>query len=124
MVPDGAAMDALLKKYNIDPQNDMIVAAMGTGSTGNAMAQGRIWYALRYWGVDKKNLAILNGGNQWLDDDLGLPVELLAARFPGYRKHGTQQRPRLGQEICWSTTPSCRPRCRTCWLSCRRPTST
>ncbi len=66
MVPDGAAMDALLKKFNIDPQNDMIVAAMGTGSTGNAMAQGRIWYALRYWGVDKKNLAILNGGNSWL----------------------------------------------------------
>lgn len=67
MVPDGAGMDALLKKFNIDPKNDMIVAAMGTGSTGNAMAQGRIWYALRYWGVDKKNLAILNGGNQWIN---------------------------------------------------------
>lgn len=67
MVPDGAAMDALLKKFNIDPQNDMIVAAMGQGSTGNAMAQGRIWYALRYWGVDKKNLAILNGGHQWIN---------------------------------------------------------
>ncbi len=66
MVPDGAAMDALLKKFDIDPQKDMIVAAMGTGSTGNAMTQGRIWYALRYWGVDKKNLAIINGGNQWL----------------------------------------------------------
>ncbi len=67
MVPDGATMDALLKKYNIDPSKDMVVAAMGTGSTGNAMAQGRIWYALRYWGMDKKNLAILNGGNQWLN---------------------------------------------------------
>jgi len=66
MVPDGASMDALLKKYNIDPKNDMIVAAMGTGSNPNAMAQGRIWYALRYWGVDKKNLAVLNGGNSWL----------------------------------------------------------
>ncbi|MBN8763646.1 MAG: hypothetical protein J0I63_10625 [Thiobacillus sp.] len=67
MVPDGAGMDALLKKFNIDPKNDMIVAAMGTGSNPNAMAQGRIWYALRYWGVDKKNLAILNGGNQWIN---------------------------------------------------------
>jgi 3-mercaptopyruvate sulfurtransferase SseA len=67
MVPDGASMDALLKKFNIDPRNDMIVAAMGTGSNPNAMAQGRIWYALRYWGVDKKNLAILNGGNQWIN---------------------------------------------------------
>jgi 3-mercaptopyruvate sulfurtransferase SseA len=66
LVPDGTTMDALLKKFDIDPQKDMIVAAQGTGSTGNAMAQGRIWYALRYWGVDKKNLAILNGGNQWL----------------------------------------------------------
>jgi 3-mercaptopyruvate sulfurtransferase SseA len=84
MVPDGASMDALLKKYNIDPQNDMIVAAMGTGSTGNAMSQGRIWYALRYWGVDEKNLAILNGGNQWLmqDDPDDPDVELLATLVP------------------------------------------
>lgn len=67
MVPDGASMDALLKKYNIDPRNDMIVVSMGQGSTGNAMGQGRIWYALRYWGVDKNNLAILNGGNQWIN---------------------------------------------------------
>lgn len=74
MVPDGATMDALFKKYNIDPAKDMIVAAMGTGSNPNAMAQGRIWYALRYWGVDKKNLALLNGGNQWLDDTSMTPA--------------------------------------------------
>lgn len=67
MVPDGATMDALLKKYNIDPARDMIVAAMGTGSAPNAMGQGRIWYALRYWGVGKEHLALLNGGNQWLN---------------------------------------------------------
>jgi 3-mercaptopyruvate sulfurtransferase SseA len=76
MVPDGTAMDALLKKYNIDPTKDMIVAAMGNGSTGNAMAQGRVWYALRYWGVDKKNLAILNGGHQWINGN-----GMLAADF-------------------------------------------
>ncbi|HMM86589.1 hypothetical protein [Azohydromonas sp.] len=67
MVPDGAAMDALFKKYAIDPTRDMIVAAMGTGSNPNAMAQGRIWYALRYWGVERGHLAVLNGGNQWLN---------------------------------------------------------
>jgi len=66
VVPDGAQMDGLMKKYNIDPRNDMIVVAMGTGSNPNAMGQGRVWYALRYWGVDKKNLALLNGGNQWV----------------------------------------------------------
>lgn len=67
VVPDGPSMDALIKKYNIDPHNDMIVAATGTGSTGNAMAQGRVWYALRYWGVEATNLALVNGGNQWLN---------------------------------------------------------
>ena len=67
MVPAGPTMDALIRKYNIDPVNDMIVCAMGTGSNPNAMAQGRCWYALRYWGVDKKNVAVLNGGNQWIN---------------------------------------------------------
>jgi 3-mercaptopyruvate sulfurtransferase SseA len=66
VVPDGAQMDSLMKKYNIDPRNDMIAIAMGTGSNPNAMGQGRVWYALRYWGVDKKNLALVNGGNQWV----------------------------------------------------------
>jgi 3-mercaptopyruvate sulfurtransferase SseA len=65
MVPDGASMDGLLKKYNIDPHSDMIVVAMGNGSTGNAMGQGRIWYALRYWGVEAGHLALLNGENSW-----------------------------------------------------------
>jgi 3-mercaptopyruvate sulfurtransferase SseA len=83
MVPDGTTMDALLKKYNIDPQNDMIVAAMGTGSTSNAMSQGRVWYALRYWGVDKKNLALLNGANAWTPSGgvLTYPAGLTSADY-------------------------------------------
>jgi len=76
MVPSGSQMDGLMKKFNIDPTKDMIVAAMGTGSNPNAMAQGRIWYALRYWGVDKTHLAVLNGGNQWLNGN-----ELMASDF-------------------------------------------
>jgi thiosulfate/3-mercaptopyruvate sulfurtransferase len=68
MVPDGPTMDALFKKYNIDPQHDMIVCAQGTGSYPNAMSQGRCWYALRYWGVDRTHLALLNGGNKWQVD--------------------------------------------------------
>lgn len=67
MVPEGAVMDALFKKYAIDPKRDMIVVAQGTGSNSNAMSQGRIWYALRYWGVDAKNIASLNGGYQFLN---------------------------------------------------------
>lgn len=62
MVPDGPAMDAFLKDYGIDPTRDMLVCAMGTGNAGNAMTQGRCWYALRYWGVAKEHVAQLNGG--------------------------------------------------------------
>lgn len=68
MVLDGPAMDGLLKKYRIDPKKDMIVCAPGTGSNPNVMAQGRCWYALRYWGVDATHLAVLNGGNKWQFD--------------------------------------------------------
>jgi 3-mercaptopyruvate sulfurtransferase SseA len=65
MVLDGPSIDALLQKHAIDPSRDMIVCAQGTGSTSNAMAQGRCWYTLRYWGVDASHLALLNGSNDW-----------------------------------------------------------
>lgn len=61
MVPDGAAMDAFLGDYGIDPTRDMLVCAMGSGSAGTAMSMGRCWYMLRYWGVAKEHLAQLNG---------------------------------------------------------------
>lgn len=68
MVLDGPSIDAQLKKYGIDPRSDMIVCAQGTANTGNVMNQGRCWLALRYWGVDARHLAVLNGGNKWQFD--------------------------------------------------------
>lgn len=70
LVLDGPSIDAMLKKYDIDPLNDMIVIAQGTAGAGggNVMSQGRAWMALHYWGVDAKNLAVLNGGNKWQFD--------------------------------------------------------
>lgn len=91
MVPDGPKMDALLQAHDIDPENDMVVCAMGTGSTGNAMAQGRCWYALRYWGMDAANLSALNGGNQFLTAGDGVQAAWGAELFmvqpdePSYR---------------------------------------
>ncbi|RRQ22132.1 sulfurtransferase [Thiohalobacter thiocyanaticus] len=67
MVPAGATMDALLQEFDIDPHNDMIVIAMGTGGNFQAMVRGRAWYAFRYWGVKAENLAMLDGGNSWLN---------------------------------------------------------
>jgi len=69
-----------VKKYNINPNSDMIIATMGTGSNPIAMAQGRIRYALRYYGVDRKKLAILNGGNQWIHRNGMIGADFQAAR--------------------------------------------
>lgn len=71
IVPDGPTTDILLRRYGIDPRKDLIVCAQGTSNLSNAMTQGRCWYTLSYWGVDKKHIAVLNGGNKWLRDGSG-----------------------------------------------------
>ena len=79
MVPDGYSMDAFLSKYDIDPLNDMIVCAMGTGGNGQAMRAGRCWYMFRYWGAAKENLAVLNGGNGWIGANTVLDANYFVA---------------------------------------------
>ncbi|HEY8942416.1 MAG TPA: hypothetical protein VIM59_19635, partial [Cellvibrio sp.] len=73
IVISGETTDALVRRYGIDLKNDLILCAQGTGGSA-AMDQGRCWYTFRYWGVDAKNLAILDGGNNflsgtWTSDD-------------------------------------------------------
>lgn len=73
---NGAFVDDWLNTYNIDPTKDLIVFAAGTGNgttvsadpgTATATVAGAIqditrgFYWLRYWGVDVKHLAVLNG---------------------------------------------------------------
>ncbi|TGN07153.1 hypothetical protein [Leptospira ilyithenensis] len=82
-LPDGARTDAFLKLYNIDLTKDLVVFAAGTdsatgvnvGSLANGFSAdlpstpkgsiyqttGRGLFWLRYWGADKKNIAILDG---------------------------------------------------------------
>ncbi len=62
MVLDGASMDRFLREYGINPRQDMIVFAMGTGGAFANMQMGRGWYLFRYWGVEATHLAVLNGG--------------------------------------------------------------
>lgn len=62
MVPEGALVDGILKDYNLDPRNDMIVWVVADASNfGALMRQGRGWYMMRYWGTPHENLAVLNG---------------------------------------------------------------
>ncbi len=73
MVPSGEMMDAFLSKYNIDPSKDMVVCAQGKAGNFAAMQAGRCWYTLRYWGMLKGQVAVLNGGNEW---NAGVPNSL------------------------------------------------
>jgi 3-mercaptopyruvate sulfurtransferase SseA len=69
-LPTGAVTDEILQTYGIDPTKDLLVFAArnDTGAGTNASPRGSIYqtlhrtlYWLRYWGVDRKNLAVLNG---------------------------------------------------------------
>ncbi len=62
MVASEAQINDFMAKYDIDPTDDMVVVAMGTGGGFQAMQMGRVWYALRYWGAPADHLALLNGG--------------------------------------------------------------
>ncbi|WP_167884116.1 sulfurtransferase [Leptospira idonii] len=64
MVAKGASIDALLYKYGIDLSKDLVVFAQDSYTTGdysNLWFTLRGWFAFRYWGADKKHLAVLNG---------------------------------------------------------------
>ena len=66
MVLSGRSVDTFLAKYGIDPTKDMVVCTQGTAGAFNSMKMGRCWYMFRYWGTAQQNLAILNGGNEWV----------------------------------------------------------
>src|SRR5690554_526809 len=72
IVLSGPSIDRLIRKYDIDVNNDMIVCAQGAGSNGAYMNQGRCWFTFSYWGVEQKNLAVLNGNNDHLVEDTQL----------------------------------------------------
>jgi 3-mercaptopyruvate sulfurtransferase SseA len=89
VVLDGPTVDAQIKKYNIDPQNDMVVLAIGTGASANVLGQGLAWYVLHYWGVDAKNIALLNGGNKWQVDSGAMTAADFANAAPAAPNTGT-----------------------------------
>lgn len=61
----GPTTDAWLAKYGIDAARDLIVLASGAANDGGFFQDlGRATYWLGYWGVDAKNIAIVNGSLQ------------------------------------------------------------
>jgi len=82
MVPSGEMMDAFLSRYNIDPSKDMVVCAQGTAHVWQAMQATRCWYTLRYWGMLKGHVAVLNGGNGWNETTNGLVADVTVDTAP------------------------------------------
>lgn len=90
-IPNGAATDALLKKYGIDATKDFVVftfeqlpAAGGAAATANSIVQsvGRGWLTLRYWGFPRERVAVLNGSVNWNATNQALPLATTAAVTP------------------------------------------
>lgn len=74
-IPDGAAADAWLKKWGVDPRKDLIVLSFEQqANTANSIVQnvGRAWVFLKYWGVSTDHIAILNGSVDWNAANYGL----------------------------------------------------
>ncbi len=69
MVPEGKTIDTFLGTYGINPTRDLIVIASDTSTQNNFLATLRLSYALRYWGLDKRNVALLNGSIKQASDN-------------------------------------------------------
>lgn len=79
-IPDGVAADAWLRKYAIDPRRDLIVLTFEQqAGTQNSIIHsiGRAWVFLKYWGVPKEHIAILNGSLNWNATNYELETSLV-----------------------------------------------
>lgn len=80
-IPDGAAVDAWLAKYAIDPRHDFILLTFeDLPSTTNSVVQsvGRGWLFLKYWGVSNEHVGILNGSVNWHAANSGVALSPVA----------------------------------------------
>ena len=56
----GAYMDGMISTFNMDPEKDYVVFALGKGAKTISKIV-RSWWVMRYWGWDKNHLAFLDG---------------------------------------------------------------
>ncbi|TGN21116.1 sulfurtransferase [Leptospira idonii] len=73
IVPEGKVIDSFLSAYKVDPKNDLIVLVPNTSTEKDLTYTLRANYALRYWGVSNRNIAVLNGSAKQNIDESLLP---------------------------------------------------
>jgi len=77
-IPDGATADAWFERYDVDPNEDLVVLVFEQqGSTQNSVVHsiGRAWLFLKYWGISSEHLAILNGSLNWNASTYGFQLD-------------------------------------------------
>ena len=57
----GPEMDGAFMAYDIDPKKDMLLLVLAEPSGSLAAGSLRMWYTMTYWGMNAKNIAVLNG---------------------------------------------------------------
>ena len=83
MVPDGAHMNALVRKYGIDGRTTVVLTGgSGTGSAGNYLSVTRTYWTFRYWGFPKERLKLLDGINTAWKAAYGLSTAAAPAVMP------------------------------------------
>ncbi len=58
---NGSRLDTFLRRFDIDPANDLVLLASGSATDRTLSQLTRAWLALRYWGFSHQHLAVLNG---------------------------------------------------------------
>ncbi len=61
VVPEGKTIDSFFGTFGLDLRQDLVVFSADTATDDNLLQALRGWFALRYWGVDKNHIAVLNG---------------------------------------------------------------
>lgn len=58
---NGLLVDRLLRKYDIEPNRDFVLLALGEPSARGLEELARVWLSFRYWGFEHASLGVLHG---------------------------------------------------------------
>jgi thiosulfate/3-mercaptopyruvate sulfurtransferase len=67
---NGVRADSYLRRYGIRADRDLVLLVVGTSSVASMSELARAWLTLRYWGLEHRSLAILNGSVAELPESL------------------------------------------------------
>jgi 3-mercaptopyruvate sulfurtransferase SseA len=98
MVPDGAAMDALIQRYGIDEDTVVVFTSGAASPSANAvLGATRAYWTFRYWGFPKEKLKLLDGINFSWNAAYGLTTDVPPA--PAASTYSVKNNERLRTDL-------------------------